>query len=968
MTAFLEYIAGYILKNHPEHLHRVAMIFPNRRAGLWFQHHLSHLAGSTVWSPQIFTIRNLMEHLTGMSVTDTVPLVMELYRVWSEVLPGEQQEPLDSFYPWGEMLLGDFDDLDKYLVNADDLFKNLKSLKTIEISYLDDEQKKLIRQFWDHFPGNRESDESRAFASLWEHLGKIYTLFNQRLAGKEMAYEGRLYRKVAGMAEDGKLPGNRWEKVCFAGFHALTPAEEKLFEEFKRSTRGVFFWDYDVAYLENPEMSAGTGRDAGTFIRRYKNKFPPPENAGIFNNLTVDKKRIEIYTAPARTAQSAVVKKLIGKWNREPGFRAERTALVLADEQLLLPVVHAVPAEIEEINITMGFPVKNTPVFGLFSLVMELHIHALRDKKSLRFHTTRILEIMHHPVVNHLRSPVWKQWEERVKKLNILWIDPADLPDTGILKPLFEPEPDAFMLSRHVTDVLYYLVVPPESDHPEDQAGNGFNVEAYYQLYILINRLNDSLGDYRDLWPVLKPGKETGNTFILYLKLLTRMAGTVKIPFYGEPLAGLQVMGMLETRLLDFDRVILLSVNEKALPKGISAVNSFIPYNLRKGFGMPTFDYHDTVYNYYFLRLIQRAREVALVYHTDAEGGQTGEMSRFIPQLEYLLGMTLTRQTLAFTPEMKTAPQIRIAKDDPVMKKLKAILAEGISPSALNTYIDCSLRFYFRYIADIREPDELTDDVDQALMGTLYHKAMELIYRPYLEKTVTPEMFDRLTGDQTTVEEVIDQAFQEIFPSQGHTVTDGTGGFRNILKHAVRKFILKTLRFDKCQAPFTIKELEEPVACNLETDNADIAGTVILKGKIDRIDIRDGLLHIIDYKTGSPGQEIKNIGTLFDPSDKKRNGGAFQIFLYSWMRYRNNNESIQPQLYFLRMMHLEKPDMRLILDNEKLNDYRDIHAEFEDSLSGLILKMLNREIPFEQTEIIDRCKYCPFADTCRDRE
>lgn len=960
MKHFLKHIADYLLEGHSREFQQMTLVFPNRRADLWFHKHLADTSEKTIWSPRTFTITDFLEELTGRQVSDPVPLVLELYRIFREI-PGRQEEPPDHFYPWGEMLLNDFDDVDKYLVNSGDLFRNLKSLKEISFDYLRPEELELIRRFWDHFPAESDSAEAHAFTSLWDHLARIYEDFRKKLFEKGLAYEGMIYREAAERARQGNLL-DHWEgMVCFVGFYALTPAEEAVFEAFREQNRGLFFWDYDLAYLDNPELKSHGSRDPGAYIRKYRKRFPPPEDFEdevLFDNLKKAEKHLQVYAVPQRTAQTAVMHEQLDNWHKDPGFTPENTAIVLGDEQLLIPVIHALPEQIDAVNITMGFPLRETPLFGLFRMVMELNIHAMREKTGpVRFHTSRILEILHHPLITPVVETAWHAWEQKMRSENRFWCSVAEMPDPGILEPLFAAGSDTRTFSLRLNEMLYHLVF-----NKAERKGSETNLdlEALYRIQLLVNRLNDTLSDYHDFWPA----DQTRENLLFYLRLLIRIAGTVKIPFSGEPLIGVQVMGVLETRLLDFDRVILLSFNENTLPAGVTAVNSFIPFNLRKGFGMPTFDHRDNVYNYYFLRLIQRAKEVTLIYHSGTEGGQTGEPSRFIPQLEYLLGLSPEKKHLALTPSVEKTSAITIPRNGEIQAQIIKLLQEGISPSALNTWLNCSLKFYFRYIAGIREADEIIDEVDQAAMGQLFHRTMEEVYKPWLGRMLETGDIEKLIRDRVYLKSCIEQAAGNI-PSLNAGNSGSGGGYREILKTATLDFVILVLRHDQKRAPYTVLNLEQSFSRMLQHDTVPVQ----IRGFLDRMDQSAGAYTIIDYKTGHPPNNMSiDLAGLFDPRNKNRKGEAFQILLYSWIIRGLKNIPVVPMLYFIRKMNDPQVDMRLKQGKVVLEDFSAIEPEFEELLHQLIDNMMNEQVPFQPTEFEERCRYCPYIEICRDRE
>ncbi len=959
MKTFIHSVAEHIFRTHGTEMGEVYVVLPNRRAGLFFNRSVSLLSGEPVWAPRVVAIRQFMETLTGREVSDDLLLVEILYDVYKKVLGTE--EPFERFYPWGMMLLGDFDDVDKYLIHAGDLFRNLKAVRELsaDLSYLTEEQIALIRRFWDHFPADGRG-HAPLFMGLWEKLHEIYETFRTVLQEKDLAYEGMLYRQVAERYRDaGSEPGLS-SPVYFVGFNALTPAEEILFRGMQQRGQGFFFWDYDVAYLDSGGDTPLAGHDAGRFIGRYLRRFPPPADLGIFDNLSASDKSIEVWSSPNRTTQSWVVQKVLEEWGREGILRNERVAVVLADEQLLLPMLHALPGEAGEVNVTMGYPLKASPVYAFFSEALTLMKNRRNAGGTTLFYYSDVLSLLHNPLLKEPGAAELGRWEKEIIERNRVYLRSDEIPPGDLPLHLFGGDRSPVEISRALLDALHDLVVT--SLPGEKESAVDLNLEVFYRLYLLVNRFNDF---------VTKGGLQLSTEG--YLSLLLRLAEGESVSFYGEPLTGMQVMGILETRLLDFDRLIILSVNEGNLPAPASSA-SYIPYNLRKGFGLPTWEHRDSLYAYYFFRLIQRAREVVLVYHTETDDGMTGEKSRFISQLQYLTGMEIRVRNLFYRPGISGKEALVVEKDDAVLQKMITLYSgeRYLSPSALNTYLTCRLRFYFRYVAGIREPEEMSEEVDHALFGRLIHKVLEHLYDPgasYLSAggIITAALLKEMK--ERYLEEAVDAAFREVLFGGTSDKDETLTPLQTIIRTMISNYVKKVLDYDMQLTPFAPLGVEKTVCDRLTVTAGDRSLTVSLCGKIDRIDRAGGRVRIIDYKTGGGGTDKLKFGSLeelFDRERTTRRKEVFQILMYAMMY--DDTDPPEPVLYFLRDMFRSTTQQQLRAGPGRTKDiYRFGTAEkqeFRTLLGELLNEIFDPLIPFDMTQKEEHCRYCPYKSIC----
>ena len=962
MKGFVEKVAEYLYASFGEEVGGLYVVVPNRRAGLFFQKALATLIPKPVWSPRVLAIRDFIEELSGTTLPDTMVLVLELYRAFREITATE--ETFDRFFPWGELLLNDFDDVDKYLLDAHDLFRNLSALKELsgDLDYLSDEQIELIRRFWEHFPAS-QGKHARSFLDLWEKLPAIYDLFHERLKAKDMTTEGMLYREVAERSlQEGvasALPG----KVCFAGFNALTRAEETLFKSLRDGQKALFFWDYDRLYTGGTG-SPFAGHDAGRFISRYLEMFPPPVDLGIFDNLASPDKKISIWSSPDRATQAWVVRHVLEQWAGRDEEERRRAAVVLADESLLLPVLHALPDNAGEVNVTMGFPLKASPVFAFFRDALQMVQNSKKSGSQHLFFYRDVLALLQSPVLD-LPLDWISAWEEQINRQNRLYLLREEIPFPERTAWLFEVPGEITQLGSRIIDHLQDLLLREARE--ESSTVTDLNIEVLYRLSLLVNRFNDLIGSMET------PPAPEG-----YLRLLLRLIEREKVAFYGEPLTGLQIMGVLETRLLDFERVIIVSVNEDTLPRAATA-SSFIPYNLRKGFGLPSWEHDDALYAYYFFRLIQRAGEVVLIYHSESENGMKGERSRYIEQLRYLMPGTIPLTDLSYQPGIRSPEKIVVRKDERVLTTMKELFREGgkqyLSPTAVNTYLDCRLKFYYRYVSGIREPEEMAEEIDHALFGRLIHRTLELFYDPHAPHhpaggRVTKEWLDETR--KNLLPSFLEKAMEDVlYDGKKHVDDRGWGALPKIIMTMVRNFVEKVLDHDRRETPFRIIGVEQKVEDRLEIPHPEGRVSLRIGGNIDRIDEKEGSLRIIDYKTGKGSEKERTLGALEDLFDRQRGKNRpkeiLQILMYGLMYHPA--APVRGAIYHIRDMFGKGEKMEVMTPGEDKKKYpftldEEVRKAFRQKLTGVLEEMFDPGVPFDQTDREELCRQCPYRQLC----
>jgi hypothetical protein len=956
MKSFLKHIATDLYSRYKDDISKLCIVFPNRRASLYFKKYLSELTDKPIWAPATTTINELMQQISGLTTADNIKLLFELYRIYKQVKKSE--ESFDDFYFWGEMMLNDFDDIDKYLVNPEDLFKNLKSLKAIQdqFNYLSEEQVEAIRQFWSSFDPEKNSIHQEDFISIWNVLLEIYQQLNKKLSELGIAYEGMIYRTVANKIKGNEAIELPYSHFVFAGFNALNNCEKKFFDYLNNNNIADFYWDYDQSYINNPH------HEAGFFLRDNISRYKQPisiTNQDIFRSLS-EPKNIEIISVPSDVAQAKVITQKLQQSNESISDSPNKTAIVLADEDLLVPVLHSVPDTIDEVNITMGYPVNNTPVYSLIEHIIELQKNAKDTKNGISFYHKNVVAILSHQYINSQFPKESRELLQYIKINNKIVITQEELALCDFFKIIFIKINTYLELSEYILTIIHGIYNSLKKSGQENTIHTtSLEKEYIYHIYLSINRVKDVLQEQQ-----VDIKTET------YIRLIRKIIRNLRIPFTGEPLSGLQIMGILETRLLDFENLYITSVNEGIFPKNEASL-SFIPYNLRRGFGLPTIEHQDAIYAYYFYRLLQRAKNVTIIYNSNSEGMQTGEMSRFLYQLKYESDFKITEKSLKYDINSSQTKEIRIEKSDAILKILTKFYSSEnnkkyLSPSALSTHLRCSLQFYFRYIADLREQDELSEEIDAPLFGNILHEAMHHLYLNFIGLEVKPEDINIILKDKEKVATAIDQAFKdEYFKADSKIIYSGKN---IIIREIIEKYIYQILKIDESLAPFEILSLEDSYEIDVPIIKEGVTEKIKLGGKIDRVDKHNNQIRIIDYKTGSDKLEFKNIEALFSDKKDDQNSAVFQTFLYSkfYKETKNPTMAITPGVYSVRKLFDKDFDYRIKNKDTGLfiGDYNSIADDFTDKLSQLIHDIFNPEIAFTQTEEIRNCQYCAYRKIC----
>lgn len=958
MESFLKLVAADLYKHTEGNLAHTAVVFPNKRAGLFFNEYLAQESDSPIWSPAYVSISELFRSLSPWEVGDPVKLVCELYKIFRRET--QSTETLDDFYFWGEMLISDFDDADKNKVDTDKLFSNLQDLRNImdDYTFIDDEQEEAIRQFFQNFSIERRTALKERFISLWDVLGNIYKGFRESLASQNIAYEGMMYRHVIEHLDVDKLP---YEKYVFVGFNVLNKVEHTLFTQLKDAGKAVFYWDYDEFYMK--ENRQAVTHEAGEFIRRNLRDFPSPLSGELFKNLSKPKE-VHYIASSTENAQA----RYLPQWIRNNLTTPEKeTAVVLCNEALLQPVLHSLPAEVKHVNITMGFPLSQTPVYSFLIALLELHTHGF-NFKSGRYTFQSVVTLLKHPYTRQLTGQA-ELLEKELTRNNRFYPLPGELGKDEFLTRLFTPLSGNLNLCIRLSETLQQVAGIYQANTSGTEDTDAFNQlyrESLFKAYTTINRFRTLIEEDE-----LTVQSET------FRRLLVKVLSATNIPFHGEPAIGMQVMGVLETRNLDFRHLVLLSVNEGQLPKS-GGDSSFIPYNLRKAFGMTTIEHKIAVYAYYFYRLLQRAERITLMYNTSSDGLNRGEWSRFMLQFLIEWPHPITRQFLEAGQSPQGTSPITVEKTPDVMRRMQSLFdvranpKAKFSPSALNYYLDCPLKFYYRYVAGLSAPDEVSAEIDSATFGSIFHYAAEHIYKDLTThgKVINKEALETLLRNEVKLQDYVDTAFKKLFFNVPQNEKPEYNGVQLINSAVIARYLKQLLQNDLRYAPFTFiaseMEVDEPI--DIQTPKGVIKSRI--GGIIDRMDSKDGTLRIVDYKTGGDANTPPHVESLFIP-DKKRSNYVFQTFLYAAIMCRKQpTMKIAPALLYIHRAATETYSPVIQMGEprkpkEAVEDFSKYEKEYRERLQGLLEEIFNPEKSFTQTEIIEKCTYCDFKALCK---
>jgi ATP-dependent helicase/nuclease subunit B len=944
MNSFLKTFAQDLWKRYPAELGDLCIVLPNRRGALFLKEYLAEEAGKNIFAPEIYSTEDFIYKLSGLQIIDNTEMLFELYGVYRASMQGEA-ESFEVFSKWAPTLIADFNEIDRYLIDARQLFINLGSIKEIENWSLNSDVLSDFQMNYIHF---------------WESLGTYYQGLSTKMLEQHKAWQGLAYRHVADQINS--LAQNQpWKKIFFAGFNALNAAEEKIFTYLLKTGRAELNWDADSYYLEDKVQ------EAGKFLRKYKSQFSEDESTfhWISDTLRKGEKQIHIIGAAKNIAQAKLSGMLLKKI-QETNASLRSTALVLADENLLFPVLNSIPEEIAEINVTMGYPLKSTPMASLFQMLFQLHVNADKFNKGRkgekRFYHQDFTALLRHPYIRQTfrDTDLIRMLIRYIADNNIIFIGYKQLerfceekfkeewPHLQVLFVSWNSIADSFHCF-HQGIALLRKTFKTKERGKENAVHTNVETELLFQFSLFVNRLEELCSKHGHVTEL-----KTLQT------LFSQLSNTSTIPFYGEPLLGLQVMGMLETRTLDFENIILLSANENILPSG-KAQNSFIPFDLKKLFGMPMYSDKDAVFAYHFYRLLQRAKNVYLVYNTESDRFGDGEKSRYITQLVNELvkvnpGIQIRESLLELSFKGTEEEGIQVGKDTAVLTKLNQFAEKGLSPTLLNTFRKCSLKFYLHYVAGIREVEEVEEEIGADTMGSVIHDVLEQLYAPYIGQLL-------LVQDIRKMQEGLDEKVMDTFSTYFPKEVLGSG--KNLLSYRISlKFIKTFLQTEEKLLvegkSLSIAYLEKELSAAIKTGDQ----TILIKGKADRIDRLGKDLRIIDYKTGKANADELKVNDWGDLLINYKLDKSFQLLCYAWLYARETGatEELLSGIITFRELSAGLKTVKVPEKTDRLNGEM-LHA-FEETLKILIQNMFNPEMQFSQTTEVKNCEFCAFKVFC----
>lgn len=966
MQKFLQLVAADLWQRYGESVGELKVILPNERTRVFLNDALSQVAGRAIWSPEFLSIDSLMVSLSGLERMDSIGAITLLYKVYSEIYSagGREAESFDSFYRWGEVLLNDFDAVDKYLIDADMLFANVADLKDVDADladYLGEEGLAIVKRFWREFDAERRSSKHKAeFLNIWRTLLPTYKAFRQRLAEQNVGYTGMIYRSAADAIRlsGAELPAGRYVAV---GFNALSEAEKILFDHLRKVHNADFYWDYDDYYLLDEKQ------EAGLFVRENLRRYPMPEGF-VLPSCFGEPKEIKVVSTASDSLQCKYVGEFVDEIVKAEKKIDKNTAIVLTNEGLLSPLLYSLPDSVGKVNITMGYPLRNTLAYSFVERLLQLQLRVRRTRQGkVSFYHSDVVGLLSHPFVVAIDRRATAALKNEVVRRGRIHIEVESLAGCHpVLDKLFSHHDNWAGLKDYLLEIVALIAragLPNESKERRALMRECFGLMAE-----TIIKVDNS---------VARCGVEM--KLSTYAALLRRVMQGLRIPYSGEPLRGVQVMGILETRNLDFDNVIVLSMNDDNFPSGRISDTSFIPYNLRFAYGMPTPRHNEGVYAYYFYRLIQRARRVDLVYRSVPNDKSSAEHSRYIYQLDFESPHKLKRIEKSLNVNLAEKGSLRVEKKGDVLKRLQAYLGRDgeqplrkISPSTFNNYMECSLKFYFSAIAGIRTPEEIEEGVDYALFGTIFHKAMELLYKPMMTKHLPPIPYlSKLTEED--VHNAVFEAITEEFFGGDRVEESEYGGHLIVVRDTVETYINTcVLPYDRSpeRTDYRVRYLEHP----MESDFEFSRGKVTFHGISDRIDMMpDGSLRIIDYKTGSIHKDFSGISGLMKELPKEHNGAVLQTLIYSMVAERMqqrgeiDGKGATPSLYYVRYMR--QADYSPLLTDKSnsipVSSYGEYREEFERELDKYLNELFDENEPFVATDNEKSCEWCDFARICR---
>ncbi len=911
---FLDEVAAQLIENHGKEFQNVAVVLPSKRASLFLKKAIAARLKETFWAPTTLTFSDLVNQFHDQTILDRTSLAFELFEVYQAT--EKNPETFDQFYKWGEVLLADYNEIDLYLLEAEDVFRDLRNIHQLESWNMD-----------------AFTEMQEKYLGFWQKLGPLYKAFKDHLKAKKLNYSGGIYKQVSQQLKMGSLENSPYNAIYFVGFNAISPSEIDIIQTLKRQVKTEVIWDADKYYVENPH------HEAGHFLRTIGAKYPELTRQQTPEILDTPDKKITVYASNTYVGQARIAAQIVSEI--APIVAYEKCALVLPEPSMLIPVLNELPNNLETANVTMGYPLHNTEIVSLVQYILLLQDNIRKQNETgIYLHFKPFLRLIKHPVLRGAYSDL-EELEHKIRFQNKVFIQQEDLSQLG----LFNDCPGIFKkwddLNYMPIVALRQLLESLKLILAKDQQSNRINLEAIDIFGEVLSKLEQLLTDYPHI-----------TQLSTLRKVINGMVRNHEMSFFGEPLSGLQVMGLLETRCLDFENLILLSVNEGVLPKG-KYDSSILPYDLKKYHNLPGTKEHDSVLAYYFFRLIQRARNVHLVYAPVSDGFGPGEKSRFILQLEQELKQAQLKEKTYSVQIGEKLPAKSVVKDLLFYNQLRDYLEnedKGLSVSAINRFIRCPLDFYYTYICGLREENKVEEQIEDSSMGSIVHSVLEDIYRPFLG---SPLEITQLLEAKKNVHSKVESKFL------AHLNQRKLQGNNYISKEIAITMVERVLDMDIEHLTqgnkITLLGVEESIHTHLEHTAADKQFNVRLIGTVDRIDQFNEEVRVIDYKTGSVNKDsVKplNLDAEFQSKDEKAVQLAYYSYIYSQIHPETN---VSGWIFAIRNSQQVEFKGKVKEFDTHSEEFRD---KFKASLLSLLTDMTNSQSPIVHNQASDYCRVC----------
>ncbi len=950
-NTFLYEVAENLYRRFGTDLARVAIVFPNKRPAIYLRKWLGELIEQPLWSPPMMTVHEFILSSTNRLPADRLVQRFLLFEAYEEVFAAAGEpynNRFEDFFHFAEILLNDFTELEANRAPIGDVYANIRAMgeMTMGLDYLTEEQQRYLERFWTSFSVSRLSHQQEKFLRLWEKLPAVYERFAGKLRESGLVDTGTAYRLLADGLQENKTFDAEYKHIAFVGFNALNRSELAIFNRYKETGKGLFFFDADRHYLDDPLQ------EAGRFLRRNLALFGNELEAG--DRIRHAKKKMEIISVDGDAAQVSLVPQLLATID-DLHTQPEKTAVLLADESQLLPLLHTLPAGVR-VNITMGFELKRSVIYPLVTAYLQF----------CESTTPQSAAVYYEPVFRLLEHP-WLQQHEpaaklcrRLQKEGALRVSLAELQEEdALLRKIFTPVTQPLALFEGIRYLLQWW-----AGRPDKEAQTAMLLQLSAAAWQQLNRLEGLLEKFSHR---LSTGF-VAETIRLGLSSLS-------VPLEGEPLEGLQVMGLLESRGLDFEQFILLQANDGILPKR-AAAPTFLPDSIRRAYQLSVLENQDSIFAYVFYRLLQRSVQSWITYNALVTDQSTGEPSRFLAQLAYETTLQPERKQVAIPLKAYWKEAITIEKTAPVMALLNRFSnrESKMSPSAFNTYLDCRLKFYFQYLAQIKEPDEFLTDPDSRTVGNIFHKTLEILYARLAGQGGNGQVDKAgIALLREWLPEAVGQAFAAELTQKTDTAFPFSGSLL-VLREIIAGYVKKVLDVDEHYAPFAQESLEREIMMQVPITVSGRRETIWMGGYIDRVDLKEGVYRIVDYKTGMDDKNIPSVESLFDRGNTRRNKAALQTFIYAriWRQGEAPETALETGLYDVRAIGKTPAGFSwqfVFKGNgapEKI-DHRSF-APLEDEIWGKVTEVLeeiyNPFVPFDQTILVEKCERCAYNKLC----